>query len=78
MQWPVRAYIAVISAMLICATGTASASGDPRPLIGALLFYASDLAVARERFVRTSFANGAWGLPLYYAGQLVLAASLAA
>ena len=39
---------------------------------GALLFYLSDLCVARERFVVKSKWNGIVGLPLYYAGQLML------
>jgi uncharacterized membrane protein YhhN len=37
------------------------------------LFFISDLAVARDRFVAPSFANRSWGLPSYYAGQLLLA-----
>lgn len=45
--------------------GTASA--------GAVLFYLSDLAVARDRFVKSSFLNRALGLPTYYLGQLLLA-----
>jgi uncharacterized membrane protein YhhN len=44
---------------------------------GALLFFASDLAVARDKFVGASFANKAWGLPAYYGGQLLIAWSLA-
>lgn len=75
MAVPVRAYIAVISAMLVCAAGTVGHAGDPRILAGALLFYFSDLAVARERFVAPGFANKAWGLPLYFAGQVLLAAT---
>jgi hypothetical protein len=45
-------------------------------LVGALLFFVSDLAVARDRFVSPGFANAAWGLPLYYAATLVLAATV--
>jgi hypothetical protein len=45
-------------------------------LLGAGLFYVSDLAVARDRFIAPGFANAAWGLPLYYGGQLVLALTL--
>jgi hypothetical protein len=40
------------------------------------MFYASDLAVARDRFVARVFLNRAWGLPLYFGGQLVIAASM--
>jgi hypothetical protein len=29
--------------------------------------------VARDRFVRHQFLNRAWGLPLYYAAQVLLA-----
>jgi hypothetical protein len=29
--------------------------------------------VARDRFVSHQFVNRAWGLPLYYAAQLLLA-----
>jgi hypothetical protein len=29
--------------------------------------------VARDRFVRHEFLNRAWGLPLYYAAQLLIA-----
>jgi uncharacterized membrane protein YhhN len=46
--------------------------------LGACLFFASDLAVARDKFVARSFVNRAWGLPAYYAAQLLLAWSLAA
>jgi len=42
-------------------------------LTGALMFLVSDLAVARDRFVAQGFINRLWGLPLYYAAQLVLA-----
>jgi uncharacterized membrane protein YhhN len=48
-----------------------------RLAVGAVLFFASDLAVARDKFVGKSFANKAWGLPAYYAGQLCIAWSLA-
>lgn len=77
MRVPVRAYVVVISAMLVCAAGAVASPRGPTILLGAGLFYVSDLAVARERFVASSFWNRAWGLPVYYAGQLLLAASVA-
>ena len=43
---------------------------------GALLFYLSDLAVARDRFVVRRFASRAWGLPAYYLAQVLLALTL--
>jgi hypothetical protein len=42
---------------------------------GAFGFYLSDLSVARDRFVAPAFVNRLWGLPLYYAAVLLLAAS---
>jgi uncharacterized membrane protein YhhN len=45
--------------------------------IGAVLFAASDLTVARERFVHRSAWNRVVGLPMYYAGQLLIAWSIA-
>lgn len=73
MRVPVACYVLVITAMVALAFGTWAARGDARILVGAVGFYLSDLAVARERFVRTSFNNRLWGLPLYFGAQLVLA-----
>jgi uncharacterized membrane protein YhhN len=77
MKVAVYAYMAVISTMLVCAAGTLWSPRGPVILVGAAIFYLSDLAVARERFVTHSFWNRAWGLPLYYGGQLLLASSVA-
>lgn len=81
MKAPVIAYVAVISAMLVggvAAARWAEVDVTTRALIaaGAGLFFASDLAVARDRFVVEGFVNRLWGLPAYYAGQLLLAWSL--
>ena len=73
---PVRAYIAVISVMVIFAFGTRGAGGPVLILIGALLFFLSDLSVAALRLVQTDFPNYVWGLPFYYGGQLCLALSV--
>jgi uncharacterized membrane protein YhhN len=72
MRAPVVAYCAVISAMLFLALGVER----PEVRAGALLFYLSDLFVARDRFVKPGLANRLVGLPLYYAGQLLLAAAV--
>ena len=77
MRHPVLAYLVVISAMLVCAAGTVGHAGRPAIFAGALGFYLSDLAVARERFVARSFTNKLWGLPLYFGAQLVLASTVA-
>jgi uncharacterized membrane protein YhhN len=74
MKLPVNAYMAIISAMVVAAAGASRA--DPRILVGALLFYASDLLVARQRFVAPGPWNPVFGLPLYYSAQLVLASTV--
>lgn len=73
MRTPVRAYVAVITAMVAFAAATVAFGGNAWILVGALLFYVSDLAVARERFVTPSVWNGVWGSPAYFLGQVVLA-----
>lgn len=75
MRGPVVAYVVVITSMVAAAFGTRGAGHDPWWVVGAVGFYLSDLAVARDRFVHTSFFNRLWGFPLYYAAQLVLALS---
>lgn len=77
LRGSVIAYTLVISLMVVCAAGAAASSGDARILVGAIMFYASDLSVARDRFVASTFANRAWGLPLYFTAQLVLASTVA-
>ena len=74
----VIAYVLVIIAMVIAALALARGSNLPTAtraafVVGAVLFFASDLAVARNRFVAPGFVNHAWGLPAYYAGQLLIA-----
>jgi uncharacterized membrane protein YhhN len=43
---------------------------------GAVAFLASDVVVARERFVHTSPWNTGVGLPLYFLAQTLLALSI--
>ena len=76
MKIPVRAYIVVITGMLALAAGASGAGATPRILAGALAFYLSDLSVARDRFIRETFINRLWGLPLYYGAQLLLASTV--
>jgi uncharacterized membrane protein YhhN len=80
MRIPVIAYIVIITAMVICAAALMNNPGldlTARTLVfgGALLFYVSDIFVARQRFVTKAFLNRAAGLPLYYAGQFTIAFS---
>ena len=77
-QLPVVAYILVIGAMCACAISATWAGAPLHIAAGALLFAASDLSVARDRFVQPSFVNAAWGLPAYFAAQMVLANSIGA
>jgi uncharacterized membrane protein YhhN len=75
MRVPVLAYMATITVMVIGALAVSRAGGQqaPRLLAGAVLFYLSDLSVARDRFVKRQFVNRAWGLPAYYAAQILIA-----
>jgi len=70
---PVVAYIIVISAMVTLALGAWGGGAPIRLLPGAVSFYLSDIAVARDRFIAKGFINRLVGLPLYYAGQLLIA-----
>ncbi len=75
----VLAYLAVIGAMICASFGAYAASPSLARLAmaaAAVVFAASDVAVARQRFVKPGFENRAVGLPLYYAAQLVLAAAV--
>lgn len=69
----VLAYIAVISTMVACAAGSAVLGGAGRwgLLVAAIVFFMSDLCVARDRFVTPGFDNRLIGLPLYFSAQLL-------
>jgi uncharacterized membrane protein YhhN len=73
MKAPVIAYMVVISAMVALSIGTVALLGNALIVVGAVAFYLSDISVARERFVASTWTNRAWGLPLYFGAQLVLA-----
>lgn len=77
LRRPVIVYVVIISAMTTAAAGLASSQTVLIPA-GAILFYLSDLAVARNRFVAPGWINRIWGLPTYYAGQVLLALSVQA
>jgi len=74
LRLSVYGYMAILSAMLV--TGAGASGADPAIFAGAALFAVSDLTVARDRFVAPGFANGVIGPPLYFAAQLVLAATV--
>lgn len=81
MRGPVLAYVAVISAMIVGGAAAslrgdgAAADGTTRGLLtaGAVGFYLSDLAVAREKFKGRDPRNRMVGLPIYYGAQLLFA-----
>lgn len=75
LRFPVYLYVAAISLMMVLATATFGALGGWALMLGAALFVISDLAVARHRFVKPAFVNRAWGLPVYFTAQMLLAAS---
>jgi uncharacterized membrane protein YhhN len=78
---PVVAYMIVITIMVVGAwtvvgDGNLNLSGRLLVFFGALSFYFSDVFVARDRFLKTEFANRLLGLPTYYIGQFLLAFSV--
>jgi uncharacterized membrane protein YhhN len=82
LRLPVIAYVVTITVMVIAAVAAGRAAPLPaanrcRLVAGAGAFFLSDLAVARERFLVHSVTNRLLGLPAYYAGQLLLAWSIA-
>jgi len=77
MRRPVWLYVIAIAMMMALAAGTGATDGNWLIPLGALLFLLSDLAIARDRFIARGFINRAWGLPLYFCGQMILACSVA-
>lgn len=75
MVLPVRAYTLVISIMVVTAWGARGAGGPWLLPAGATLFYVSDLSVAAMQFADPGWPTYVLGLPFYYTGQLLLAAS---
>lgn len=78
MRVPVYVYVGAITFMVALASGAVAGGSPWMILAGAVAFFVSDLSVANDRFVHESFFNKLWGLPLYYAAQILLAASVRA
>lgn len=78
MRLPVYAYMLVITSMVILSAGATRRNGTALMLIAALMFWVSDICVARSRFVEPGPINALIGLPLYFGGQLVFAWSIRA
>ena len=75
LRLPVQAYLVVISSMVALSVATTAVHGGAPFVLAAGLFFASDLMVAREKFISSSLANRLLGLPLYYVAQLLFASS---
>jgi uncharacterized membrane protein YhhN len=73
MKIPVICYVTVISTMLVCAANAWDSELRWWILGGAWGFALSDIAVARQQFVRPGAINRLWGTPLYFGSQMVLA-----
>ena len=70
------AYVAVISVMVVAATGAATARQMSLLIVAAAFFAASDILTARNQFIRSQFINRLVSLPLYYTAQLLFAISV--
>ncbi len=73
LKVPIVIYVIIISAMVTAAAGTHVARPDIRIPLAAVTFAASDLLVARQRFVAPSRWNPMVGLPLYFIAQVLFA-----
>ena len=79
MRIPVIVYVAVITTMAIGGLAASVIADDAHAIprarhlltAGAIAFFASDLAVAREKFVGRDPWNRTLGLPVYYGAQLL-------
>ena len=71
------ALFVVVECAALSAWSLGTLQGE-RLAAGMTLFFASDLAVARHRFVAPSIANKLWGQPAYFAGQVLIAWSIGA
>lgn len=77
LKAPVIGYSVILTVMLSAAIGTYAKQHSTLLLSAAILFYLSDLTVAQDKFVREAFINRLFGLPMYYAAQLLFAATVA-
>jgi uncharacterized membrane protein YhhN len=73
LKVPIIIYVVIISLMVTTAFATHATVPDIRIPIAAVTFAASDLFVARQRFVTPSRLNGILGLPLYFIAQTIFA-----
>ncbi len=72
----VPVYLGAIMLMVSMAVAVSAESMPLTVALAALFFAASDISVARDRFVERDFLNKAWGLPMYYIAQILFAMSV--
>ena len=78
LRTPVLLYVVVITVMVAISVGVYLANTQLFFLpIAAVLFWLSDISVARGRFKNSGFTNKLWGIPLYFIAQLLFALSIA-
>ena len=73
LKIPIIVYVVIISVMVATAFATNATDPDIRIPIAAVAFAASDMFVARQRFVTSSRVNRLVGLPLYFFAQTIFA-----
>ncbi|MEN8239599.1 MAG: lysoplasmalogenase [Actinomycetota bacterium] len=73
LKIPIIVYVVIISAMVATAFATHATVPDIRIPLAAVTFAASDLFVARQRFVTPARVNRVVGLPLYFIAQTIFA-----
>jgi len=71
----IHAYVAVITAMMALAGGSREGRGWPLIVLAASAFYASDVFLARSKYVSHQTLNFAIGYPLYYTACVLFAYS---
>nr|WP_246722928.1 lysoplasmalogenase [Aliikangiella sp. G2MR2-5] len=77
LKYGVIAYMFVIAVMTALGLSLRIDGQLTLVAMGAILFALSDFFVASHRFKTPKFSDRVFGLPLYYAGQFVLAATIA-
>jgi uncharacterized membrane protein YhhN len=76
LTFALSGYVTIISIMVGLAFATQGTALDIRIPIGAVVFAASDVFVARQRFVSQGRWNRVIGLPMYFVAQLLFVASV--
>ncbi len=73
MRMAVPIYVLAIACMVALSMGAGIPARHWLIPAGTICFFLSDIAVARNRFVKQEWMNRLWGLPLYYGATVMLA-----